>query len=165
MKELSNNLSVRHKGFSLLEMSLVVVLLAVLTAMAVPRFAGSANNYRVSLAARKVAADLGRARADAWSRGVHRTVTFNTAALQYTLTGVADMNNSALADTVVSLNTSPYNLTQMSTNFAPANAMGLPLVIFDGYGMPNSGGTVTVTSGTLSQTVTVNATTGNITIP
>jgi hypothetical protein len=91
---------------------------------------------------------------------VHRTVTFNTAALQYTLTGVADMNNSALANTVVSLNTAPYNLTQVAASFG-----GGASVIFDGYGMPNNGGTVTLTSGTLSQTVTVNATTGNITIP
>ena len=160
MKDRPNNLSVRNKGFSLLEMSLVLLLLTLLTAMAVPRYASSANNYKVSLAARKVAADLGRARADAWSRGVHRTVTFNTAALQYTLTSVADMNNSTVANTVVSLNSSPYSLSQLAASFG-----GQSSVIFDGYGMPNSGGTVTVTSGTLSQTVTVNGTTGNITIP
>ncbi len=159
MKERSNNLSIRREGFSLLEMSLVVLLLGLLAALAVPRYASSANNYQVSLAARKVAADLGRARADAWNRGVHRTVTFNTAALQYTLTGVADMNTGA-ANAVVSLNTSPYNLTQLAANFN-----GTASVIFDGYGMPNNGGQVTVTSGTLSQTVTVNGATGNITIP
>jgi len=132
-----------------------------LAALAAPRFAGSANNYQVNMAARKVAADLGRARADAWSRGVHRTVTFNTpAALQYTLTSVADMNNGTLVNTVVSLNTSPYNLAQLAASFG-----GGASVIFDGYGMPNNGGQVTVTSGNLSQTVTVNATTGNITVP
>lgn len=160
MKNLTNNLSIRHKGFSLMELSLVVVLLALLTGIAAPRYSSSTNNYQVNMAARKVAADLGRARADAWNRGVHRTVTFNTTALQYTLTAVADMNNSTLADTVVSLNISPYNLTQITASFG-----GGASVIFDGYGMPNNGGTVTVTSGTLSQTVTLNATTGNITIP
>jgi type II secretion system protein H len=159
MKDVWNNLSVRHKGFSLMELALVLVLLSVLTALAAPRYSSSANNYRVSMAARKVAADLGRARADAWNRGTHRTVTFNTAALQYTLTAVADMN-SASADTVVSLKISPYNLTQVSASFGAQSS-----VIFDGYGMPNNGGTVTVTSGTLSQTVTLNGTTGNITIP
>jgi prepilin-type N-terminal cleavage/methylation domain-containing protein len=160
MKDCSNNLSVRHKGFSLMELSLVVALLALLTGIAAPRYSSSANNYRVNMAARKVAADLCRARADAWNRGVHRTVTFNTTTLQYTLTAVADMNNGTLADTVVSLKTSPYNLTQLAANFGGGTS-----VIFDGYGMPNNGGTVTVTSGTLSQTVTLNATTGNITIP
>lgn len=159
MKDVWNNLSVRHKGFSLVELALVLVLLSVLTAIAAPRYSSSANNYRVNMAARKVAADLGSARADAWNRGVHRTVTFTTAALQYTLTGVADMNHTA-ADTVVSLKTSPYSLTQLAANFG-----GLSSVIFDAYGMPNNGGTVTVTSGTASQTVTLNGTTGNITIP
>ena len=160
MNDRWNNLSGRRNGFSLIELILVVVLIGVLTAIAVPRFASSANNYQVNMSARKVAADLSRARNDAWNRGVHRTVTFNANAPQYTLAGVADMNNSALSDTVVSLAQSPYNATQVSVNFG-----GLSSVIFDGYGLPNSGGTVTVRSGSLTQTVTVNGTTGNITIP
>ncbi len=149
-----------RSGFTLIELVMVVVLLAALLAITVPRYAAATSNYHVNMAAQKVAADLLRVRSEAFNQSLHHTVTFSTSSIQYTMTGVTDMNNKSNANTVVNLATSPYNVTAVSANFG-----GQASVTFDGYGMPNSGGQVTLTANGVQQTVTVDGTAGNITVP
>jgi Tfp pilus assembly protein FimT len=149
----------RPTGFTMVELAMILFILSLLVAIGAPRYAGATNTYRVNMAAKKVAADLAMARNDAWIRGVHRTVTFTPSANQYQLTGVTDMNK-ANADTVVRLSDSPYNATLGSASFG-----GQPSVVFDGYGVPNAGGQIVISSGTFQKTVVVDGTNGNITIP
>ena len=139
---------------------MVVFVMAVLCAIAVPRYVNASNSYHADMAARKVAADLGLARSQAWASGSGHTVTFNVQANQYTLVGVTDPVKKTQANTVVNLTSSPYTATVVSASFG-----GQPSVVFDGYGIPSAGGTVVVSSGGYQRTISLDAGSGNVTTP
>jgi prepilin-type N-terminal cleavage/methylation domain-containing protein len=50
------------KGFSLLELVMVVAIVGIVSAIAVPRYSTAACNYRAEVAARRVAKDIGKLR-------------------------------------------------------------------------------------------------------
>ena len=60
----------------------------------------------------------------------------------------------------VDLTKSPYSLDSATANFSNLTTV----VSFDGYGTPTSGGTVVLTAKSHSCTVTLNGTTGDVTI-
>jgi len=136
-------------GFSLIELILVVAIVAVLAATAAPRYANALANYQAEVAARRIVADLDLARAEARSAGASRTVTFDVPASTLTITGLADMDRPAEKYTV-NLTEEPYHATLVSVNFG-----GDAKVVFNGYGEPDSGGTVVVRSGHRQITVTL----------
>ena len=145
-------------AFSLIETTMVVVILGVIMAVAMPRYTNSLYSYRAAMAANKIAADLTIARNDAFVSGSHRTVMLSQANNQYTLTGIPDPNFKNNANTVVNFNGNPYFATLGASTFA-ANTF-----TFDGYGIPSAGGQVTVTAGSCTHTVLVDAGSGKVTI-
>jgi hypothetical protein len=72
--------------------------------------------------------------------------------------GVAAMDSSTNTY-AVNLAAAPYEITNVAVNFG-----GTASVSFDGYGQPSSGGTVIITGPRHQCTVTLNGTTGQITI-
>src|SRR5688500_12739493 len=64
----------RARGFSLIELVLVVATIAVLSAIAVPKYADAMNRYRVDLAAKRVVADFALARSSARGSGLGQVV-------------------------------------------------------------------------------------------
>ncbi len=146
-------------AFSLPEVVMVVFLMAVAAALAMPRYTNSLNVYRANLAARRVAADLALARQAAWASGSRRIVTFTPSSGQYRVEGVGGLDNPASAY-VVSLPAGPYRATLHSVNFA-----GEANVAFDGYGFPNRGGTIVVQAGSQRRTVLLDANTGSAIVP
>jgi prepilin-type N-terminal cleavage/methylation domain-containing protein len=145
-------------AFSLLELVLVIALLAMLAAVAVPRYAGSLSRYRADLAAKRIAADLGMTRNNAFASGTHRTATFTTATNSYVLVGIRGLDQ-ATTDNLVSVSANPYFAQLFSADFAGGSS-----VIFDAYGVPDHGGSVVVRSGSFQKTVTVDAGTGNVSV-
>lgn len=145
-----------HPGFSLFELSIVLALMAIVATIAAPRYASSINNYRVSFAARKVAADIALAQAGARAASASRTITFrpNQGAYAITSSGVGAANSAW----VVQLSDQPFSVS-FNADFA-----GTLALTFDGYGAPSSGGTVTVSTGGVARTVTVNAQDGACTV-
>ena len=139
---------------------MVLFIMAVLCAIAVPRYVNASNSYRTNMAAGKVAADLGLARSQAWASGSGHTVTFSVSASQYTLVGVTDPVKKTQANTVVNLTANPYVSTIVSANFG-----GQTSFVFDGYGIPSAGGTVVVSSGGYRRTISLDAVSGNVTTP
>jgi prepilin-type N-terminal cleavage/methylation domain-containing protein len=141
---------VHPRGFTLVELTVYLVLTAVIATIGLPRYAGALRNFRCIQAATRVMADLAAAqwaaRSTSTSTGV--TVTFDLPNAAYAAPGVA-----------VSVSDPPYNATLLAASFNGAAA-----VTFDRYGQPSSGGTVVVAVGASQRTVTVDANTGKASV-
>jgi general secretion pathway protein H len=141
-------------AFTLVELVMVLVLMALAAALAAPRYASSLNRYRVEAAARRVAADLAYAQARARATGVSRVVAFDRAADCYILVGESHLNKPG-SNYVVDLTVAPYHSSITSANFNGAGT-----VSFNPFGVPSAAGTIRIRCGNLTRQVVVEATTG-----
>lgn len=146
-----------RQGFSLLELVLVLSILTVLGAVAVPRFASASARYRVDFAARRIAADLQLAQRAARTAGSSTVVTFNTLNHAYQIAGVDALDGSGLYG--VDLQASPYQSHLSAATFGAGS-----IVTFDGWGVPDANGIVIVVVGVETRTVTLNYPSGQVTI-
>src|SRR5437763_12147293 len=87
-------------AFSLIELMLVIAIIAVVSAMALPRYSNSLHAYRATMAAKRIASDLQLAQFRARSLSTTRTVTFTAAASSYQLAGESDLSTAASIYTV-----------------------------------------------------------------
>lgn len=145
------------RAFTLLEVVLVVAITAIFAAVAVPRYGRAAGRYRADLAARRIMADLCYAASCAKMASAARTVSFSPATEQYQLLAVPAPDGAA-GDYTVILSAEPYGANLVSTTFPGGQ------VVFSGWGVPNSGGTVTISVGTQQRTVAVDGATGRVSI-
>ncbi len=140
-------------GFSLVELTLVSLIIGILAASAVPRYLSAHARFRVDGAAKRIAADLNYARQVAMDRGTPATVTYDTAASQYE---VDAPNPIGYDDTYqVNLAATDYPVRLVSADFG-----GDVFVTFDFFGIPTSGGLITVSSESLTKTIVLDAVTG-----
>ncbi len=149
---------IRH-AFSLVELVIVVLILGIISATAAPKFARSLRLSRLDAACLRVKADLNLARQTAISRSSSQSVQFTNGSATYTLPGMTHPDHSSLAYSV-NLSGEPYEATVSAATFG-----GSSTVQFDRFGQPTAGGTVTVAVGTSTKTVTLEATSGVVTIP
>ena len=145
------------RAFSLVELVIVIAIIVTLGAIAAPRYALSATRYRCDAAMRRVAADLEYARAFARSSGTTVTVTFDVGAEAYEISGVDGLR--IRTDTYrVELDEGPYNASLFSAWFDAFLVPDDPAaIIFDPYGVPDSGGIIVLAIGTETRMVTVGA--------
>jgi prepilin-type N-terminal cleavage/methylation domain-containing protein len=146
----------RRCAFTIIELVIVLLVMSILTAVAAPTFFDSLLFHRVESAARRVKADLQLARTQARLTSATQSVTFVNSV--YTLSNTKSLDKPS-AIYSVDLTKQPYSL-----NSATANFSNLATVSFDGYGTPTSGGTVVLVAKSHSCTVTLNGTTGDVTI-
>jgi prepilin-type N-terminal cleavage/methylation domain-containing protein len=149
-----------RRAFSLVELIIVLMVMGIIGAVAVPTFFDSLLFHRVESAARRVKADLELARNTARLTSATQTITFNNATRSYTASAaVKDLDRPSQTYSV-KLSQPPYELDTLTANFG-----GTTVVSFDGYAKPSSGGTVIVqVDNDHKATVTLNATTGHVTI-
>ena len=157
----SNRLSRAGSGFSLIELMLVIAIIAVVAAMALPRYSNSLHAYRATMAAKRIAGDLQLAQFRARSLSTARTVTFTAATSSYQLVGESDLSTVASTYTV-QLGELPYRAKITSVQFGATP--GTASVSFNGFGMPNNGGSITLTSGNATRTIILAPLTGGISI-
>jgi len=147
----------RH-GFTLVELVMVVLIIAIMTVVGIPQFGKTLQLHRADAAATRIRADLDLARNRAKMKSADHSVVFDAGANSYTLSGVADLDRSAQTY-AVDLTNYPYDAMLTAANFG-----GNGTVVFNGFGIPDSAGTVTVQVGTNVRTVTLDAN-GRSTIP
>jgi Tfp pilus assembly protein FimT len=130
-----------------------------MAAIAMPRYGRSIARYRVNLAAQRVIADLDYARNRARQTSYTITVNVQTGSNTIVIPNISGLRvagesyMTAYAD-------DPYRVTLANSDFG-----GNETVLFNGYGIPNSGGSVDVQAGSLSITVTLDPVTGKASIP
>jgi prepilin-type N-terminal cleavage/methylation domain-containing protein len=150
---------VASRGFSLSEFVAVITIIAIISALVVPRFANSVALRRVDGAARRIAADLELARKHAMTASVSQQVQFvGGSDPGYTVTGYADMDRSA-QEYVVTQALDLHGVEAVSVDFG-----GDLVIIFDMYGKPDSDGSVVIQAGSHSRTITLDAETGRASI-
>lgn len=151
--------SMRHlAAFSLIELVMVLVIVAIVAAIAVPRYFNAIARYRADAAAGRIVADLELARASARTAGLSRTVTFDLAAGAMTISDVTPLNRIGLTYRT-DFTAEPYRATLIAADFN-----GDAILIFDGFGQADSAGTITVRCASHQRTITLDPTTGEGTI-
>jgi prepilin-type N-terminal cleavage/methylation domain-containing protein len=141
-------------GFSLVELVLVMAVLGVLAGIAVPRYSQFLARQRVDAAANRIVTDLSLAQRQARFLSKSLTVKFNLAGSRYTLVGVADPDRPANTYSV-SLADEPYSATLQSADLG-----GDADVTFNGFGVPDTGGTLLVRVGQYQRTIELDGTKG-----
>ncbi len=147
-----------RRAFSLLEMVVVVAVIGVLAGIAVPRYGNFVALQHIKAAAARVNIDLGLTQRQAKFSSKQHKVVFDTATHSYRIfvwntggsvwEGLPSLRSSN-ETYLVELGEEPYAATLVSADFGGDNE-----VIFDGYGTPDSDGTVILQVGLYTQTIT-----------
>ena len=131
------------KGFSLVELLVVIALMAVVAAIAVPQFQRSAANADLRTASRDVAANLSNTR--------QRAVEENLSVYRLTFNGVSNNYSLSRVDTGLTLWTKPFNDYGSGIRISSINS---PVVSFQSRGTVAPAGTL-VLQNRLNSTATV----------
>lgn len=149
------NSCVKRRGFSLLELTIVVMILGIMAAIAMPNWTWLLAKYRVDSAAQRIVVDLNRTQSLAYATSSTKTVTFTVAQSRYQIPGLKDLDHPAATYTV-DLTAEPYRATLVSAVFG-----GSSQISYNGFGQPTvAGGTIVVESGGQQRTITVDAASG-----
>jgi type II secretory pathway pseudopilin PulG len=141
----------------MVELVIVVMIMSIMTAVAAPAFFESLLYHRVESAAHRLKADLELARHTARLKSAAQTITFTAGT--YTFSAGVKGFDAPSGIYSVALGGPPFELDSVIANFGGTNVL-----TFDGYGKPNSGGTVVLALQGHQCTLTVNGTTGDVSI-
>ena len=150
--------SKRRAGFTLAELTIVALIIGIMSVATVPKFMDSVESFQVDAAAKRVKQDLEMARRRARSKGASQAVNFTIGTSTYTLPNVPDLNHPG-QNYSVDLTRVPYASQLTTVNFS-----GSAAVTFDGYGVPSNAGTIVLQAGRYARTMTIEVTTGKVTI-
>ena len=144
-------------AFTLVELVMVVMIVAILTAVAAPKYRAALANYRADAAAGRIAADLRMVAAYARKVSIAQSVQFDAGADSYAAPLFPDMNRQSTSY-AVALRSSEYVADVVAASFG-----GSATVTFNIHGRPTAPGTVVVASGTQQRTVQLDEA-GNVSI-
>lgn len=142
-------------GFTLVDLVMVLLIMGVITAIAVPRFGAGMSRYQVEGAARRVVADLEWARAEAMSQNESIEVQFEFQTHRYVLKGVESIKHDSV-DNTVALSQEPYN-AQIISAFGKTIGDVTHSIFIDAYGQPDQTGTIEVKVGSDSRFIVLGA--------
>lgn len=155
------------RGFSLLELIIVLVILGTVATLASVRYASAASTYRIEAAASRLAADLRQARQRAMSRSSDVFVTFDTSDVSYRVRTREEVSARDEGSTTtitgaiqVQLDDEPYRVSISRLNVTG----GRPEVVFNAFGTADSDVTVELKTKDRKRTVTLVAATGVVSI-
>jgi type II secretory pathway pseudopilin PulG len=144
---------VRH-GFTLVELVVLCAVIAAVAGVAIPRYSQAMVIYRADSAARIVCKDLDLARTRAKMQARSVTVTLDPAADSLAIEGMKDMDHPS-ESFVRDLADEPYRASIGDADFG-----GDAVVIFNGFGLPDSEGSVELSCGDQSRTVRLDGASG-----
>lgn len=156
------NINLKNRGFTLIELMAVIVIIAIAAMLAIPMFS-SAASVQIRSAADMIAADIEYARSMAISKQKTYTVIFDESAESYRIeddTGIIS-HPVTHKDYVVNFKTDGR---VDKVNIVDADFASSEQVSFTYLGSPDNGGNVALSAGTNTMTVTVESVTGYVSI-
>jgi prepilin-type N-terminal cleavage/methylation domain-containing protein len=140
-----------RRGLTAIELLIVVTIIGILAAAAVPTFFDSLAFHRVESAARRVKTDLEYLRQTA--RLTSRTQAMTFTGLVYTADAGSDVRDFDRPGEQysVDLAAAPYEIDRASVNLEGDGST----ISFDGYGVPQNAGTIVLEVGNYQCTVTI----------
>ncbi|WP_425400580.1 pilus assembly FimT family protein [Aeoliella sp.] len=158
-----------RRGYSFVELMIVVLIMGILAAAAAPKFTAALDNNRADGAARRIAADLNRLRAEAMitSSSSKPSVTFDADSEVYGFSGLADPDHPSRAYKV-SLSSTSYPADIVAAKFLDSDNDVETTLKYDLYGRPWCGsdeerlvdGSISVSSGDVVRSVVIDPVTG-----
>jgi type II secretory pathway pseudopilin PulG len=154
----------RRTAFTIVELVVVLMIMSILGATAIPSFYRSLQQQRLETAARRLKQDLELVRQTARNKSKTESLSF-TSATAYTLSADVQGLDHTSQTYAVDLSAAPYNVSAISIS-----NLGVPAkVTFDGYGTiifpsPTATGTVVMQMGSYKRVVTVTPSTGQVVI-
>jgi prepilin-type N-terminal cleavage/methylation domain-containing protein len=147
-------------AFSMIEMVVVLFIMGIMAAVALPRFSGTLENQRVDGAARRIASDLEQAARAAAASSSSSSIEYYVGAKNnyYLMTGRPDPDHPSQTY-AVRLNRLYDGVVLEKVDFA-----GKSQITFNGFGVPASGGDIIVRSGTTQRRISLDAATGKVTV-
>lgn len=142
------------RAYTLIELLIVIVIMAILAMVAIPSFSSSLGQQRALAAAERIRADLAWARECAIAANSTKSVAFAVGTGRYTLVGIPDPNGQP-GTYVVDLNKADLQIEILSANFG-----GSDTVYFDAFGKAMAGGQIRLASQGVVFMVNVEATSG-----
>ncbi len=154
-----------RQGVSFLELTISVMILGTLAAIAMPVYSNSVLRYRADLSAQRVAQDINRAQGIARQSNSSRSISFNLSDHSYTISGLNSMDRASQPYRV-SLSEMPYRtaFASLTTAAQPTTQLTSVSVAFDRFGMPDQGISVLISAGTFQKRVDVAPTSGRVSV-
>lgn len=155
----------RRRAFTLIDLTVTLLILGIVAAVAVPKFSQSLDIIRADSAARHIAADLNYARHRAQVSSQSVPVNFIESPASYAMPTTPHLNRSG--------ETYAVRLADSGMNVRLAvNLQGGKSMTYNNYGLPFAGsplsamtsGTITIGSGAAAKTVIINPQTGRASV-
>lgn len=166
MSKLPRNHNRNHRwGASLIELVISVLVLGILAAVAAPVYSTSLLKYRVELAAQRITQDVLLAQRAARQTNSNCTIAFDLNSDNYSISGLTSLDRASQAY-LIAVNSSPYNvdIATLATASQPSTALSTVAVVFNRFGMPDQGASITVRAGTFDKRIDIAPISGRVTV-
>jgi prepilin-type N-terminal cleavage/methylation domain-containing protein len=100
-------------AFTLIELAIVLAVLAVAAAVALPASVSTAGQYRANLTSTRIAADMRRVQQDSWHTATTVKIVFDSAGDSYDLVNLGGSGSTLTVD----LGRAPYRVDLVSAQF------------------------------------------------
>ena len=150
--------STPRNAFSLIELIIVMMVIAILAAVGTPHFFDSLKSHHVESAAKRIVFDLSQAKQRAVATGAPQSVLFTPSSHSYTLAGVQHLDRSPITY-MVELSQTPYFVSLSIVDF-----QGSTDLQFDHYGMADADGQIVISAGAHQRTINFTAATGEVSV-